>query len=80
MEINRYGFLRVGAASPKLKVANCGYNVAEIKKVIERARQEKVQVLCFPELCLTAASCGDLFFQRGLQEKALEGLSDLSLS
>ncbi len=79
MEINRYGFLRVGAASPKLKVANCGYNVAEIKKVIERARQEKVQVLCFPELCLTAASCGDLFFQRGLQEKALEGLSDLSL-
>ena len=79
MEINRYGFIRVGAASPKLKVADCGYNTAEIKKVIEQARQEEVQVLCFPELCLTAASCGDLFLQRTLQEKAVEALSDLSL-
>ncbi len=78
MEINRYGFIRLGAASPKLKVADCGYNVAEIKKVIERAQQEEVQVLCFPELCLTASSCGDLFFQRLLQEEAVEALSDLS--
>ncbi|MDI9606327.1 MAG: NAD(+) synthase [Bacteroidota bacterium] len=76
--MNRYGFIRVGAASPKLKVADCGYNVTEIKKVIERAWQEKVQLLCFPELCLTASSCGDLFLQRVLQEKAVEALSDLS--
>ena len=79
MEINRHGFLRVGAASPKLKVADCGHNVAEIKEVIERARQEEVQLLCFPELCLTASSCGDLFLQRVLQDKALEALSELSL-
>jgi NAD+ synthase (glutamine-hydrolysing) len=79
MEINRYGFLRVGAASPKLKVADCGYNAFEIKKLVERARQEEVQILCFPELCLTAYSCGDLFFQRALQAKAVETLSDLLL-
>ncbi len=79
MEINRYGFLRIGAASPKLKVADCDYNVAEIIKVIKQAQEEEVQILCFPELCLTAYSCGDLFFQRALQERALEALSDLSL-
>ena len=77
MEINRYGFIRVAAASPMLKVADCDYNTAEIKQVIERAQQENVQILCFPELCITAYSCGDLFFQKALQEKALESLHEL---
>lgn len=77
MEINTYGFIRVAAASPKLKVADCNYNTAEIKQLIERAQQEDVQILCFPELCITAYSCGDLFFQKALQEKALESLRDL---
>lgn len=78
MNINDYGFLRVAAASPKLKVADCDYNTAEIKRVIERAQQEDVQILCFPELCITAYSCGDLFFQKALQQKAVEALSDLT--
>ena len=77
MEINRYGFIRVAAASPMLKVADCDFNTAEIKQVIERAQQENVQILCFPELCITAYSCGDLFFQKALQEKALESLHEL---
>ena len=79
MNINDFGFIRVAAASPKLKVADCEYNVTEIKRVIERARKEKVQILCFPELSITAYSCGDLFFQKALQEKALESLSEITL-
>ena len=77
MNINNYGFLRVAAASPKLKVADCDYNTEEIKRVIELAVQEDVQILCFPELCLTAYTCGDLFFQKALQQKALESLYKL---
>ena len=77
MNINDYGFLRVAAASPKLKVADCDYNTEEIKRVIEQALQNNVQILCFPELCLTAYSCGDLFFQKALQQKALESLCKL---
>ncbi|MDD2512273.1 MAG: NAD(+) synthase [Proteiniphilum sp.] len=78
MNINDFGFIRVAAASPRLKVADCGYNTATIKSVIERAEKEDVQILCFPELCITAYSCGDLFFQETLQRKALESLSDLA--
>lgn len=77
MNINDYGFLRVAAASPKLKVADCNYNTEEIKQVIEQAQQEEVQILCFPELSLTGYSCGDLFFQKALQQKALESLCKL---
>lgn len=79
MNINDHGFLRVAAASPKLKVADCDYNTEEIKRVIEQAQRENVQILCFPELCLTAYSCGDLFFQKVLQQKALESLCKLIL-
>ncbi|MDR0422759.1 MAG: NAD(+) synthase [Proteiniphilum sp.] len=78
MNINDYGFLRVAAASPKLRVADCDYNTAEMKRVIERARSEEVQLLCFPELCITAYTCGDLFFQKALLQKALESLESLS--
>lgn len=74
MNLNDYGFLRVAAASPKLKVADCDYNTTEIKRVIEKAHLEGVQILCFPELCITSYSCGDLFFQKTLQYKALESL------
>ena len=78
MEINTYGFIRVAAASPKLKVADCDYNAGKIKQLVEQAQKEAVQVLCFPELCLTTYSCGDLFFQKALQDKALESLADLA--
>lgn len=77
MNINNYGFVRVAAASPKLKVADCDYNTDEIKKIIEQAQQEDVQILCFPELCITAYSCGDLFFQQALQKKAVKSLLEL---
>ena len=78
MNINDYGFLRVAAASPRLRVADCDYNIREIKSVIERASQEKVQIVCFPELSITAYSCGDLFFQEALQRKAVASLTELA--
>ena len=78
MNINDYGFLRVAAASPRLRVADCDYNIREIKSVIERASQEKVQIVCFPELSITAYSCGDLFFQEALQRKAVASLAELA--
>lgn len=78
MNLDDYGFVRVAAASPKLEVADCDYNIEEIKRVIEQARQEDVQILCFPELCITAYSCGDLFFQQALQKKAVESLLELA--
>jgi NAD+ synthase (glutamine-hydrolysing) len=78
MQINDYGFLRVAAASPRLRVADCDYNTAEIKSVIERAVQEEVQLLCFPELSISAYSCGDLFFQEALQRKVVGSLAELA--
>jgi len=78
MYINDFGLLRVAAASPRLRVADCDFNTAEIKSVIARAVQEEVQLVCFPELSITAYSCGDLFFQEALQRKAVASLAELA--
>lgn len=78
MNINKHGFARVAAASPKLKVADCDYNIIQIKELIDEAAKQHVQFLCFPELSITGYTCADLFFQTALQRKAIESLKELA--
>ncbi|NLZ95584.1 MAG: NAD(+) synthase, partial [Bacteroidales bacterium] len=77
MNINEYGFVRVAAASPKLKVADCDYNTSQIKELIDEAVKQDIQFITFPELSITGYTCADLFFQRTLQSKALDALMEL---
>ena len=65
-----YGFTRVAAAIPEVRVADCDFNVQQIKNQIVAANDEQVQIIVFPELSVTAYSCGDLFFQKTLIEAA----------
>lgn len=73
------GFVRVAAAIPDLRVGDCKYNVARIADLVKQAEAEKVQVVCFPELCITGYTCGDLFMQERLLSDALAGLNELQL-
>jgi NAD+ synthase (glutamine-hydrolysing) len=73
----KYGFVRVGAAVPKLKVANCEYNCSQIIDLIKKADKEHVKFLVFPELCITAYSCGDLFHQEILLKEASKQLKNI---
>ncbi|HEU0091931.1 MAG TPA: nitrilase-related carbon-nitrogen hydrolase, partial [Vicinamibacteria bacterium] len=57
-----YGFLRVGAACPRVWVADPARNVEEILRLAEAARVQGTQLLVFPELGLTGYTAGDLFF------------------
>jgi NAD+ synthase (glutamine-hydrolysing) len=83
-----YGFLRVGAACPRVTVADPARNGAEILRMIDLARQRGVQLLVFPELSLTGYTAGDLFFSLetlvGGAERALSRLlretADLSMT
>ena len=72
-----FGYVRVAAAVPHLRVADCQYNATEIKKQITEAMQEGVEVVCFPELSVTGYTCADLFFTQQLQKNALAALEDI---
>ena len=73
------GFVRVAAAVPELKVADCAFNVSKMSELILRAEEEKVQILCFPELSVTGYTCADLFHQHRLLDNALEALNELEM-
>ncbi len=73
----QHGFVRVAAALPRLRVADCAFNVERILHLLDQAEQQAVQVLAFPELALTGYTCGDLFHQPALQRAALDALDHL---
>lgn len=75
MEVNmKQGFVKVAAATPKIKVADCEYNRVAIEEMIEEACNKHTKVIVFPELVLTGYTCGDLFLQERLLDKAKEQL------
>ncbi len=72
------GFIKAAACSPKVNVADCEYNAQQIIAAIQEAQALEVQLLVFPELCITGYSCGDLFFQTTLVQGALDALSAIT--
>lgn len=72
-----YGFVKVAAATPLLRVADCQFNIEQIEGIMQQASGEGVEILAFPELAVTAYTCLDLFAQQTLQEEAGKALLDL---
>ena len=69
-----FGYVRVSAVVPELKVANPVFNTEVILKEMDILESKGVQIALFPELCLTGYTCGDLFLQDLLLESARDGL------
>jgi NAD+ synthase (glutamine-hydrolysing) len=73
----QHGFLRLAAATPALRVADCAYNAEQALALMTKAEADGVGVVVFPELCLTGYTCADLFQQPTLQRGALDALEHL---
>ena len=75
------GFIKVAAGSPRISVADVESNASAIREMISRADEQGVNLLVLPELCLTGATCADLFtFETLLDgvEKLLTELADFT--
>lgn len=73
----KYGFIKVAAAVPAVKVADCRFNREAIDRLLKDASEQQVEIVCFPELSLTAYTCADLFHQQLLVEEAEKELCTL---
>lgn len=71
------GFIRVAAATPYVKVADVEFNREQICEIIREERERGVKLLVFPELSLTAYTCGELFLQKPLLDKTKAELKKL---
>lgn len=75
-----YGFIKVAAAIPSLRVADCTYNVEKMLPLIAEAEKKSVEIILFPELGITSYSCGDLFRQPVIIKGAEKALATLLVS
>lgn len=75
----KQGFVKVAAATPDIKVADVSYNTEQICKLIDETVANGAKIVVFPELCVTGYTCGDLFFQDILLERAKEALNEIAV-
>ena len=68
------GFFRIAAATPQVYVADVEENLKQIQEKIKQAAGKGCGAVCFPELSLTAYTCGDLFRDRTLLLRAERAL------
>lgn len=73
-----HGFVRLAAATPELRVADCEFNAARILDLMRQAQTQRVAVVVFPELCLTGYTCADLFQHAPLLNGARDALATLT--
>lgn len=72
------GFIKVAAATPKIKVADTTYNAHAITDLILEADAVGAKIIVLPELCITGYTCSDLFFQDRLLNEAKSALSAIA--
>ncbi len=71
------GFIKVAAATPKIKVADPFYNAERVIEQIDEATKKGAKIIVFPELVLTGYTCNDLFLQERLIQAALDALQKI---
>ena len=77
-DANVFNFIRVASAAPELRVADVDFNASQISAAMEIAAKRGASIILFPELSITGYTCGDLFAQSLLINRALGALQMLA--
>lgn len=75
--MSKYGFIKVAVATLETKVGDCFHNTNQIIKLASDAMNDQINMIVYPELCITGYTCGDLFMQNYLQASALKSLIEI---
>lgn len=77
--MTEFGFVRVASGVSQVRVADVDFNVGKIKDMLAEANKQGVEIMVFPELCVTAYTCGDLFDMPLLLRTAEKGVAELAM-
>ena len=72
------GFFRVAAAAPAVTVADTAANTDAIISLIDKAYDAGADAVVFPEMCVTAYTCADLFHSRSLLDGAMAAIRSIT--
>lgn len=74
--VNTEKHLKVGAVSPRIRLGDIAYNVDQCINEAKRAAEMGVELLVFPKLTLTGATCRDLLLHSVFGERAERALEE----
>jgi NAD+ synthase (glutamine-hydrolysing) len=70
-------FLRLAAAAVNTTPFDWSINLSNIRTAIDQAKENGVQLLLLPEMCITGYGCEDVFLSEWLPTKALQLLDEV---
>ena len=76
-DLHTHGFVRVATATPRTRTADVAYNAQGILEQAGKAHEQGVDLLLYPELCLSSYAIDDLHLQTALLEAVERHLSDI---
>ncbi|MEP4784920.1 MAG: NAD(+) synthase [Erythrobacter sp.] len=75
--MRRHGFVRAATSTPKSRTADVAYNVKGILSDAKRGHDAGVDLLVYPELCISSYAIDDLHLQSALLDAAEAGLGQI---
>lgn len=73
----KFGYVKVCAATPEIKVADVDFNKRNIISAIKESAKNGSQLTVFPELGICGYTCGDLFNQKALITACENAVKDI---
>lgn len=73
-----YRDIRLAVATPAIRLGDVSHNEQQILAHITEATEAGVDLLLFSDMPLTGKSCGDLIFQKTMQDACLESLARIT--
>ena len=76
-DLHTHGFVRVATSTPRVRPADVTFNLTSVLEEAEAAHRARVDLLVYPELCLSAYAIDDLHLQHALLERVETALARL---
>ncbi|GGC40163.1 NAD(+) synthase [Novosphingobium marinum] len=76
-DMHRHGFVRVAASTPHVRTADVAFNRDAILKEARRAHERDVDLLVYPELCLSSYAIDDLHMQAAMIEACERAVAEI---
>jgi NAD+ synthase (glutamine-hydrolysing) len=76
--IHRHGFVRVATSTPKVRTADVAFNTAAVLDQAQAAHDAHVDLVVYPELCVSSYAIDDLHLQSALLDAVEDALSEIA--
>jgi len=76
-DMHRHGFVRVATSTPRVRTADVAYNRDGIIDEAQRAHAAHVDLLVYPELCVSSYALDDLLMQSALLDAVEAALAEI---